>query len=246
MVPIYHRFGGESTRANPYSITHDQLVEHVEYFRKSHEPVSIDDMDPDSTSKLVITVDDGWHSFYDRGLDWFRELNVPVLLFVNPGFVLRENTPSLTEVHGAMSTEEDRYMTEEELKTISEQSDVIIGSHGMQHVDLRKETNRDVIHREIVDSKHALEDALQQPVRHFSFPKCRYNPQSLNYAREHYDVVFTLRGEINAPQRVREKPWHLHRIECSGCSLRMLKFKRSFLYRGPRFLLNRYKIFRHG
>jgi len=57
-----------------------------------------------------------------------------------------------------------------------------IGSHTRSHRTLKKLPPHEV-EREIVDSKRRLEDALGEPVHHFSYPKGRSTPHARRVAR---------------------------------------------------------------
>jgi peptidoglycan/xylan/chitin deacetylase (PgdA/CDA1 family) len=58
--------------------------------------------------------------------------------------------------------------TAEELETLAAEG-FEIGSHGMQHVPL-EHASQEVVRRELLGSKEAIEDAISQPVRSIAYP----------------------------------------------------------------------------
>lgn len=90
---MYHRFS-EAGINKPGFINREQLRSHMQYISRHHPfwaPADhLDALDNKRTwvhCPVVITVDDGYHDFFEVAWPVFREADVPAMLFVTTGFV---------------------------------------------------------------------------------------------------------------------------------------------------------------
>lgn len=118
------------------------------------------------TGKFVaITFDDGYKDFYTDAFPVIKETSVKATVFIISGFVNHQN-----------------YMTDEQIKEISQSGLVEIGAHTMNHVDLKSIT---LAHAdsEIVGSKAYLESKLGIKVESFSYPYGGFNNEIIQLVK---------------------------------------------------------------
>lgn len=122
---VYHRFGDERYPSTNTSI--DELLKEFEYFKKNGykiitlsklvEAVKKRDIIPDNW--IVLTIDDGYKSFYENGLKIFKKYNYPFTIFI------------------ATKPTQNRYsdyMGWEEIKKCSKFGEVALHSHAHPHL----------------------------------------------------------------------------------------------------------------
>ena len=109
---------------------------------------------------LVITFDDGFESFFIHALPALDAHGIKATVFPIAGFIGKS---SYWDVLPRQS-----HMNQFQLKTVSQRGHEI-GSHTMTHSNLTFLRDEDV-RRELLDSKHLLEDLIGKPVTSLSFP----------------------------------------------------------------------------
>ncbi len=117
---IYHRFG--DSRYPTTNVSTENFRSHLDYLKEDQfEVLSFSDAikylkdDQPEKKVAVITVDDGFRSFYENGLPLLEKYGFPATLFIN------------TETVGGSS-----YMNWEEIKDASERG-IEIGNHTHSH-----------------------------------------------------------------------------------------------------------------
>ncbi len=132
-----------------------------------------------ATEKIVITFDDGFQSFYTGAFPLLEMHAIKVTIFPIAGFI---GSSSLWDVLPRQA-----HLTKEQVKEISKHGHEI-GSHTMTHADLTFLDEKELV-RELLDSKHFLEDMIGKPVTSLSFPFGSWNrkvwekAQSLGYTQ---------------------------------------------------------------
>jgi|WetSurMetagenome_2_1015567.scaffolds.fasta_scaffold156250_1 peptidoglycan/xylan/chitin deacetylase (PgdA/CDA1 family) len=130
-----------------------------------HQASSLTDT-PDKTEKRVlITFDDGFHSFYTQALPVLDTCGFKVTLFPVAGYLGRT---SLWDVLPPF-----RHLSSRELRAISDLGHEI-GSHTMTHADCTFLNTKNLF-AELRDSKRLLEDIIARPVTALSFPFGSWN-----------------------------------------------------------------------
>ncbi|MFH1899076.1 MAG: polysaccharide deacetylase family protein, partial [Patescibacteria group bacterium] len=112
---------------------------------------------PPTGKFAAITFDDGYRDFYTDAFPVIKETGVKATVFVITGFVNYQN-----------------YMTNEQIKEVSQSGLVEVGAHTMSHIDLRSITPAHA-DSEIVGSKDYLESKLGIKVESFSYPFGGFN-----------------------------------------------------------------------
>jgi peptidoglycan/xylan/chitin deacetylase (PgdA/CDA1 family) len=123
---------------------------------------------------IALSFDDGMDDNHQVVLPILREHRIPATVYVSTGLIGKAN-PWMASNSGA------RMMTADELRDLVS-AGFEIGSHTVTHPDL-SELDYESCLREMVDSRRALEDLLDTPIRTFAYPFCNYGPAALAAAR---------------------------------------------------------------
>ena len=126
----------------------------------------------------ILTFDDGYKSWAQEVLDILNEAGLKAYFFVCMEFIK----------NGSISKEDIVKL---------KNNGMVIGSHGMKHRFLHKLSNRELFY-ELGESKKALEDIIQDEVKHFSIPRGVHNKKILKIAKDlGYKHIFTSDIGIN-------------------------------------------------
>jgi peptidoglycan/xylan/chitin deacetylase (PgdA/CDA1 family) len=147
---------------------------------------------------VAVTFDDGYVSVIENALPELRQRGIPATIFVTtgswgerPGWVKSPNHPSWQE----------RVMSREELKKLTAEPLVAIGSHTVSHPNLLKVSARNAA-RELSESKSELENLLGRPIEWFSFPHGAHDASLVRLALEAgYRRLFTIEPTLMDPLR---------------------------------------------
>ncbi len=156
---IYHRFGDSRYPSTNVSVA--DFETHLKYLLENgfqlltfSEAISYLNSSAPPKKTAVITIDDGYKSFYRNALPLLKQLNVPSTLFIN------------TETVGG------DYMTWDELRDVVK-SNVEIGNHTHSHkyfLDLPTESRYRIFKEEIELSQSIIKKKLNIEPKVFSFP----------------------------------------------------------------------------
>ena len=157
---MYHRF-----EENKYPSTNIRLIdfkEHINLIKNSdftfisHEEFEKKIETNNLDKKLLLTIDDGFLSFYDNAWPILKEQKIPFIIFIN------------TETIGA-----NGYMNWEQIKEISEFDFVHIGNHSHTH-DYLVDKNDNEIRDDIMKSIQIFKDKLNHETKFFAYPFGEY------------------------------------------------------------------------
>ena len=157
---MYHRF-----EENKYPSTNIRLIdfkEHINLIKNSdftfisHEEFEKKIETNNLDKKLLLTIDDGFLSFYDNAWPILKEQKIPFIIFIN------------TETIGA-----NGYMNWEQIKEISEFDFVHIGNHSHTH-DYLVDKNDNEIRDDIMKSIQIFKDKLNYETKFFAYPFGEY------------------------------------------------------------------------
>jgi len=127
---------------------------------------------PKKEKKILITIDDGFNSFYENAWPFLKENQIPFILFIS------------TEAVGNFG-----YMTWDEIKEIEKEKFVYIGNHSHSHnylVDLNEEEFLEDIDKSIKIFKEKLG---YNPI-FFSYPFGEYSNYIKNYITQNFKYSF--------------------------------------------------------
>lgn len=147
---------------------------------------------------VAVTFDDGYVSVIENALPELKKRGIPVTFFVptgslgeRPGWIKSPESPLW----------EERVISPKELKNISSEPLVTIGSHTVSHPNLLQISHQEVI-RELVKSKAVLENLLGRPIEWLSFPRGAYDDSLVQIALEAgYRRLFTIEPKLVNPMQ---------------------------------------------
>ena len=140
-----------------------------------YETIFIEDIKKDYTGKkvVVLTFDDGYVDFYTNVLPIIKKYNIKTNLYV------------ITN-----TTNDEKYINEDQIKELSNSGLVSIGSHTVSHSALAS-LNSEQIEMELKNSKKYLENLLGKEIQTISYPTGSYNSAVLNIAQKYYKYGIT-------------------------------------------------------
>jgi peptidoglycan/xylan/chitin deacetylase (PgdA/CDA1 family) len=150
-ILTYHEIAPQSSKYI-YSVSSHQFEEHLRLFLELNLP---------SSSKIVVTFDDGKLSDHNFALPLLERHRIPATFFVTVGHIGNQVS----------------HMNWEQLRLIASLGHSV-QSHGWSHLLLTKATQSER-HQELVRSKKTLEDRLGLPVASISLPGGRWNAEVL-------------------------------------------------------------------
>lgn len=166
-------------------VTPDFLEQTIlDYRQKGYTFISIDELPIfnsqfsffNSARFVCLTFDDGYRDNYDIAYPLLKSLGVPFTVYVTTGFI--DNRLRMW-----WYPSEQLGITTDELKVLAADPLCTIGAHTVSHPRLDTLTT-DAQRLEITTSRQRLEELLQKPVRHFSYPHGAYNSHTVDICRE--------------------------------------------------------------
>jgi peptidoglycan/xylan/chitin deacetylase (PgdA/CDA1 family) len=158
---MYHRFGENKYPSTNIQI--DAFKKHLEIIEKEN----INFINPNNfeknlisrknTRKILLTIDDGFESFYKNAWPILKEKKIPFILFISTREVGKFN-----------------YMSWKQIKEINKESFVLIGNHSHTHEYLINE-NSSVMKKDIEKSIEIFKKQLGRNSSFFSYPFGEYS-----------------------------------------------------------------------
>jgi len=167
---MYHRF-----EENKYPSTNIKIADfksHLEILRESNikfiNPKDFEKEINDNKKqrKLLLTIDDGFLSFYNNAWPLLKKNKIPFILFVS------------TREVGAFN-----YMSWDQIKEISKENFVEIGNHSHTHEYLVDETD-EIIEADIQKSINIFKEKLGKNSEFFSYPFGEYSENFKNIIKK--------------------------------------------------------------
>jgi peptidoglycan/xylan/chitin deacetylase (PgdA/CDA1 family) len=189
IILMYHsisKLGHEYTYSTPVNCFEKQ----VEYLKNKFEIISLDQFhqllenDANKLNKgnfAIITFDDGLSDNYSDAWPIIKKHNIPATIFVTTGFIGK----TIKNSKGF----ELSYMNEDQLKELSKDKLITIGSHTDTHLVLRDQITS-VVENELRSSKNKLESICGYKIKYFSFPKAKFDQLSKDAAAKEYALGF--------------------------------------------------------
>jgi len=190
---------------------------------------------------VVLTIDDGWQSNLDNIIPVAEKNKVPVTIFLSTEAVEKGNGYWWSYINEARKIglakesveffktldNEDRIklieetkskininrqaLTIEQVKDISNNIYVSIGSHSISHPILPRCSNADSKH-EIAHSKKIIEEWIQKDVKYFAFPNGDYSNREISFLKRFgYTLAFGTQQEYLTKEKL-QHPYRLPRF----------------------------------
>ena len=173
---MYHRFN-----ENKYPSTNIRMEifnEHMKLIKDQgydfYDPKTFLDKfkKPKNKKKILITIDDGFKSFYEEAWPYLKKNKIPFILFVS------------TEPVG-----KNGYMTWEEIKEIDNSEIGYIGHHSHTHEYLIDMKNSEFID-DIETATKIFKKKLGYVPKIFSYPFGEYSLYMKNYISKNFEIAF--------------------------------------------------------
>ncbi|MEA3345686.1 MAG: polysaccharide deacetylase family protein [Chloroflexota bacterium] len=146
---------------------------------------------------IILTFDDGYRDVYTEAFPLLRRYGMTSTFFLITSFI---------------DQGERDYLSWAQVKEMH-RAGMEFGSHTYTHPDLRGKPIEYLVWQ-ILGSKEAIEQRIQEPVRFFSYPSGRYNRQTVEILRSahFWGAVSTQQGV----EQSSEHPFELQRIRVRG------------------------------
>lgn len=195
-ILLYHRIADLKKDPVSLAVTLKCFEEHIIFLKKNYNIVSLSELNQRISNRnlqgneLCITFDDGYRDNLYNALPILKHHNVPATIFITTGHIGQKASFEWDMEY----SEEDRasFLSEIEIKSLSENSLMEIGAHTENHARLST-LSEDEQEKEIYDSKVKLEKIIGKPVTLFAYPfgglydfnnssKCAVLKAGLNFA----------------------------------------------------------------
>jgi len=173
---MYHRFNenrypSTNIKMNVFK-EQMEIIKNLDY--KFYDPkLFIDDFDkPKDKKKILITIDDGFKSFYNEAWPYLKKNKIPFILFIS------------TEPVG-----KNGYMNWDEIKEIEKSNFAMIGHHSHTHEYLIDMNNLDFV-KDIEIANEIFKDKFGYVPEIFSYPFGEYSKYMKDYISKNFKVAF--------------------------------------------------------
>ena len=157
---MYHRFEenkypSTNIKLNDF-ISHLNLIKQLNYKFIGHEEFNQTINQDNKQRKVLLTIDDGFLSFYKNAWPILKKEKIPFIIFIN------------TETIGA-----NGYMNWNQIREISKFNFVHIGNHSHSHGYLVDKSDKEIL-EDIKISKRIFKDKLNHETKFFAYPYGEY------------------------------------------------------------------------
>jgi len=173
---MYHRFNenrypSTNIKMNVFK-EQMEIIKNLDY--KFYDPkLFIDNFDkPKDKKKILITIDDGFKSFYNEAWPYLKKNKIPFILFIS------------TEPVG-----KNGYMNWDEIKEIEKSNFAMIGHHSHTHEYLIDMNNLDFV-KDIEIANEIFKDKFGYVPEIFSYPFGEYSKYMKDYISKNFKVAF--------------------------------------------------------
>ena len=151
---------------------HIQLIKDLNYEFIHPEKFQKNFSFPKKQKKILLTIDDGFQSFYENAWPFLKENKIPFILFVS------------TEPVGNRG-----YMTWDQIKEIEKEDFVMIGHHSHSHEYLVEKSDQEFI-IDIEKANMIFKKKIGYIPTLFSYPFGEYTEFMRNYISKNFDFAF--------------------------------------------------------
>ncbi len=208
---VYHRFG--DTRYPSTNTSVSDFESHIKYLKSqgfsflTASQVN-ENADVSDHKQVVITVDDGYQSFYCKGLETIKKNNVTATLFIN------------TESVGSKD-----YLTWEQIKEIADQG-IEIGHHSHAHshfINLSDSKRAQFFEDDLLTAASLFKKHLGFIPNVYSYPYGEFDQVMINVLKKHgYQLGFAQNSGVWNEQ---SEPFAIPRFPMAGEFVRLDQFQ---------------------
>lgn len=157
----------------------DDFRSHIEILKtEGYEFLFADDYNKTANPSVMLTFDDGYEDNYTTMFPILKEYNAKATVFL------------ITDMIGTPG-----YMTEEQIKEMSDSGLVYFGCHTASHCDLSTQTE-ERIRSEFTESVAVIEKITGKPCGALAYPAGGQNPTVNAIAEEYFDFAYISRPVI--------------------------------------------------
>ncbi len=173
---MYHRFNEHKYPSTNIQI--DIFYEHLKLIKDSnYQFINLNDFienfdKPKNQKKILITIDDGFISFYENAWPFLKKNKIPFILFIS------------TEPIGGKG-----YMNWEQIKEIEKENFAAIGHHSHSHEYLIDKSDSEFI-SDIEKANELFLKNIGYIPNIFSYPFGEYSEFMRNYISKNFDFAF--------------------------------------------------------
>ena len=192
---MYHRF--DEIKYPSTNIRMEVFRKHMDIIsKKNYSYLNPKDFDKKFSErkikkKILITIDDGFSSFYEKAWPYLKEKQIPFILFIS------------TESIG-----KNGYMNWDEIKEIEKESFAFIGNHSHSH-DYLLDLSFEKFKADIIKSVEIFEDKLGYNPIFFSYPFGEFSKKQLLFIKKKFKYGF---GQHSGVIDVNKDPFELPRF----------------------------------
>lgn len=179
VILIYHSIGDQG-----WAVTQDDFYSQIKWLSNNAKIVGLSELlhSKVTSEKLLISItfDDGYRSVYDSAFPIMSEFNCTGTVYVNSGWI--------SEKINRLSEGKEGHYPGESFMTWEQVIDLFnhnwnIGSHGVDHVDLRKVSDKEIKYQ-LSQSKKDIESHLKTECKDFSYTWGSYTENLCNKVRD--------------------------------------------------------------
>ncbi len=173
---MYHRF--DESKYPSTNIQMDVFLKHIQLIKElNYDFIHPEDFKKEfeiskKRKKILLTIDDGFQSFYNVAWPYLKKNKIPFILFVS------------TEPVGNQG-----YMSWEQIKEIEKENFVIIGHHSHSHEYLIEKTNQEFVD-DIEQANIIFTKKIGYIPKLFSYPFGEYSEFMRNYISKNFSYAF--------------------------------------------------------
>lgn len=189
-ILLYHRIDRINHDPVMLAVTPETFEEHIKYINKFYKPVSLSELVKRINNKCLkgnevcITFDDGYKDNFTNALPILEKYNTPATIFITTSNLGKQASFEWDMKYSDI--ERAYFLSEEEIKILSDNPLIEIGAHTHNHVRLSDLSKNDQF-LEIETSKKILESIIQKKILHFAYPfggRQDFNKVSKNIVKE--------------------------------------------------------------
>lgn len=182
-IVMYHSV---DPNVGPFSVSPETFGRQIRFIAENYQVARLSDLtslllqENHGSRKVVVTFDDAYSHLLGPAYSVLQKHSVPCTIFVPTRFIGGRNEWDLT-VNGVTPK---RLMSASDLSSLVREGLVDIGSHTVDHVNMRDLTRREM-EVQLMQSKQTLEDLLAKNVDSFAYPF----GQLRNFSKESTEAV---------------------------------------------------------
>ena len=167
---MYHRFEENKYPSTNIKLedfkSHINLISEKKYTFISHSQFEKFIKEKNLEKKILLTIDDGFLSFYENAWPILKEKKIPFIIFIN------------TETIGSSG-----YMDWSQIKEISQFNFVHIGNHSHSHGYLADKSDKE-IEQDLKTSINIFKDKLNHQTKFFAYPFGEYKTSYIEIVKK--------------------------------------------------------------